>query len=120
MFTPHVHGTSPAIVMSSTPGLGPLYRTLIAGVALAALFLAAMSAYTARHLLVPQADPEAEAAPLLPPAPGSPLLAVDEKAAPPPQIIVSTSTSFHTLESLEDLRAGVHDPAHDTPIAPRC
>jgi hypothetical protein len=114
MFTPHAHSTSPVVITSSTPGLGLLYRTLIAGVALAALFLAAMSAYTARHLLIPQADPEAEAAPLLLPAPDSPLIAVDEKSTPPPpQIIVSTSTSFHTLQSLEDLRAGrVHDPAH--------
>jgi hypothetical protein len=116
MFTPHPHphATATAAVMSNSPGLGPLYRTLIAGVALAALFLAAMSIYTARHLLVPQADPDAEAAPLLLPAPDSPLIAVDEKSTPPPpQIIVSTSTSFHTLQSLEDLRAGrVHDPAH--------
>jgi hypothetical protein len=49
----------------------------------------------------------------LPPAPYNPLAEIDAKRAtapsPPPTIALSTSTSFHTIESLEDLRDGIYD-----------
>jgi hypothetical protein len=46
-------------------------------------------------------------------APYNPLAEIDAKRAtatpPPPTIVLSTSTSFHTIESLEDLRDGIYD-----------
>jgi hypothetical protein len=47
-----------------------------------------------------------------PPAPYNPLAEIDAKRTappPPPTIALSTSTSFHTIQSLEDLHAGIYD-----------
>jgi hypothetical protein len=53
-----------------------------------------------------------------PPAPYNPLASIDAKRAstppPPPTIALSTSTSFHTIASLEDLRAGIYDLVRGT------